>query len=197
MKLRLVASLRVTATFGLACAVGVACGDNINGSEVGAGAAGGAQATGGTKPGIDLSGGADGLGLGGDGSGAGLGMAGASCGATKLVAEPPIVNVLLVVDKSGSMDNTPAGFDSDKWSALRGALAETFDQTQDKISFGLDLYPYSGTSGEPLPAEDDCGMPAGSDVIVAVQAGPKAAPKILAALDANPPGGGYPDGRGP
>src|SRR5258705_6890066 len=88
------------------------------------------------------------------------------------------------------MNDKPAGFTSDKWTALRGALDATFAQTQSKISFGLDLYPYSGTSGQAL--SNSCEMPTGAAVVVPVQAGSKAAPLILAALDANPPDGGTP-----
>src|SRR6185369_9103602 len=51
-------------------------------------------------------------------------------------------------------------------------------------------YPYSGKSGAML--SNSCEMPTGAAVVVPVQAGTKAAPLILAALDANPPEGGTP-----
>jgi hypothetical protein len=127
--------------------------------------------------------------MGGEGSDM-LPEGGTNCGFTNLTAAPREVNVLLVVDKSLSMEETPDGFDSDKWTALRGALETTFEETEAKISFGLDLYPYSGESGEALA--DSCQMPSTSAIVVPVQAGTEATPLILKALDDNPPSGGTP-----
>jgi hypothetical protein len=187
---------------GSACIVAAACGGDTkdtsfvdpNGGTNGTGANGtGANGSGngnaGGDSGIQLTMGGDSgvqLGLGGSDE---LGAGGAGCGFTAFAADPPLVNVLLVVDKSGSMNDKPTGFTSDKWTALRGALDDTFTQTKTKVSFGLDLFPYSGTSGEVL---DGCQMPTGAAVVVPVQSGTKAAPLILAALDDNPPGGGTP-----
>lgn len=116
--------------------------------------------------------------------------AGAGCGSTRVAADPPLINVLIVVDKSASMNNKPAGFAVDKWTALHTALASTFDQTKAKISFGLELYPYSGKTGGALTSS--CEMPAGDAVVVPVADGSKSAPLILKALDDNPPSGQTP-----
>lgn len=166
----------------------VACGDDPKGSLLNMGAGANGSGTEGGRDGgliLDPNAGGDDQGLGGLGAGGD-----ASCAPTRLTGEPPLVNVLLVVDKSLSMNAQPEGFDSDKWTALRGALEGAFDATADRLSFGLDLYPYSGTSGEDL--DNDCQMPTGDEVVVEVQAGTDATPLILAALDDNPPGGGTP-----
>src|SRR4051812_26496723 len=178
---------------GLACAIAAACSDNKDTSFVdpsgggsnGSGATNGTAAKAGSQP--DLGGS---VAMNDTGGATDVGAGGADCGFTSFAADPPIVNVLLVVDKSGSMKDVPTGFGSDKWTALRGALKDTFDQTATKISFGLDLYPYSGKSGAMLA--NSCEMPTGTAVVVPVQAGTKASPLILAALDANPPEGGTP-----
>jgi hypothetical protein len=112
---------------------------------------------------------------------------GANCGFTNLTAAPLEVNVLLVVDKSASM-NEPA--ESPKWPQLQEALQATLEATEERISFGLDLYPYSGKSGAALSGE--CQMPDSGAIVVPVQAGTKARPLILAALQDNDPSGGTP-----
>ena len=76
-------------------------------------------------------------------------------------AEP--VNVLLVIDKSGSMTDMPDDFDSDKWTAMKTSVAAALAPVKDQLRLGLELYPLAG-----------CDMPDGSDVEVDVQAGGKA-----------------------
>jgi hypothetical protein len=183
-----------------ACAIAAACGGDDKptsfvaaggtasgtGAHTGTGAGNGTGNSGGDS-GIHLAVAGDANAAGGDAAG---GAGGANCGFTSFAADPPVVNVLLVVDKSGSMSDTPAGFKSDKWTALRTALDATFTDTKTKISYGLDLFPFSGKSGQALA--NSCEMPTGATVPVPVQAGTKAAPLILAALDANPPEGGTP-----
>jgi hypothetical protein len=175
---------------GFAWLCAVACGDDPKGSllDMGAGANGSGTGEGGRDGGLILdpnAGGGDDQGLGGLGAGGD-----ASCAPTRLTGEPPLVNVLLVVDKSLSMNNQPEGFDTDKWTALRGALEGALDATADRLSYGLDLYPYKGSSG--ATPEGSCQVPEGDDVVVEVQAGTDAAPLILAALDDSPPGGATP-----
>ena len=177
---------------GLSCIVAPACGGggSKDGSLLdpkggGGSAAASANGDAGEGSGIHLDVGGDSNGSAGD-----EGMGG-GCGSTRFEANPPVINVLLVVDKSLSMDDKPTGFADSKWTALRGAVDTTFSQTKAKISYGLDLFPYSGQSGQALA--DSCQMPsATAAVVVPVQAGTDAAPLILAALDANPPSGGTP-----
>ena len=164
-------------------------GDDHNSLEPGAGAASSTGA-GGAPGGIQLDlGGDQGLGTGGDGRGT-QAEGGADCGATRFDANPTLVNVLIVVDRSHSMVDQPSGFSVTKWEALRSALETTFDQTKANISYGLDLYPYSGESGQTL--DNQCQMPEGNAVVVPIQPGDVAGPLILDALDENPPEGGTP-----
>lgn len=178
----------------LTCAIAAACGDSHNDSLVDPSTSGGGDGRGGSgSAGSDTD---PGLMLPDDSNAAGMGdrnepgSAGEGCGSTKVAADPSLVNVLLVVDRSLSMTGTPAGFAADKWTALRGALASTFDQIGDQVSFGLDLYPYTGTSGEALA--ETCQMPAGDAVVVPIQPGSDAGAAILTALDDNPPEGDTP-----
>jgi hypothetical protein len=182
----------LAAGWGLAAALATACGGGsaLPGSETTGGDAEGPEAGADGGGSLNLGGGlgqGGNLNLGGDSSTA---QGGADCGATRFEANATLVNVLIVVDRSGSMTDEPDGFDTDKWTALRGALESTFEHTKANISYGLDLYPYSGKSGQALAGE--CQMPSGSSIVVPIQAGDAASPKILAALDENPPEGGTP-----
>jgi hypothetical protein len=175
----------------ISCAIAAACGASHDDSLVDATTSGGSGHGGSAGSEAD-----PGLMLPGDSNAAGMGDSpepgggGQGCGSTKVAADPPLVQVLLVVDRSLSMTATPTGFDTDKWTALRGALASTFDQIGDEVSFGLDLYPYTGTSGEAL--SETCQMPTGDEVVVPIQLGSDAGAAILAALDDNPPDGDTP-----
>jgi len=179
---------------GLSCAVAAACGSSKDGSLLDMNGTGGssanANAEGGADSGVHLTvgGDADQSSSAGDANGS---TDGGACGSSRFVANPPVINVLLVVDKSLSMEDKPTGFGVSKWDALRAALSSTLDSTSDKIRYGLDLYPYSGKSGETLA--DSCQMPSTTaPVVVPVQDGTKAAPLVLAALDDNPPSGATP-----
>ena len=78
------------------------------------------------------------------------------------------VNVLLVIDKSGSMADKPAGFSTDKWSALKTALSSSLDAVKNSLSFGLELYPLSADPQNPIPVNcssvpNDGGAPRAAD----------------------------------
>lgn len=45
-----------------------------------------------------------------------------TCGASPFESSRRPVNILLVIDKSGSMDDKPTGFEMDKWSAMKNAF---------------------------------------------------------------------------
>jgi hypothetical protein len=92
--------------------------------------------------------------------------------------------MLLVVDKSLSMNQTPEGYSSNKWLALRTALEEAFTGAEGSINFGLDLYP--------AVAAENCEMPTAEDIVVSVQSGADSAPLILAELEETAPSGGTP-----
>src|SRR5688572_29585509 len=137
----------------LSLALASACGGSEQGSTldpVGGEGSGASSSTGGK---LALGTGGDdtpGLATGGVGSGEG----GAdSCGSTRLEAALP--SMLLVVDKSLSMNQTPDGFASNKWLALRTALETTFADAEASINFGLDLYP--------AVEAENCEMPSSAD----------------------------------
>src|ERR1700716_597705 len=60
-----------------------------------------------------------------------------SCGGTTIKATARDANVLLVVDKSGSMNQKPSGFSVTKWSALSTALNDALDKSKTRLSLGL------------------------------------------------------------
>jgi len=64
-----------------------------------------------------------------------------SCGYSAVRADVRVVNMMLVVDKSKSMDQTPDGFEVNKWEALGTALQAALTNVADDINFGLTLYP--------------------------------------------------------
>jgi hypothetical protein len=105
-----------------------------------------------------------------------------TCGGMPFAASPVRANVLLVIDKSLSMADTPDGFGSDKWSAMHDALETALGAVQDDINLGSDLYPFP----------DECAVPSGDKVRVPVQTGSTALPKILEDLAAAAPSGGTP-----
>jgi hypothetical protein len=106
------------------------------------------------------------------------------CGSSPFGASLAEVHVLLVIDKSGSMAETPDGFDSDKWTAMKESLSASLSDVRDRIGLGLELYPVSG-----------CTVPDGAGVDVAVQPGVDALPDILSALEATAPSGGTPTAK--
>lgn len=143
------------------------------GSSSGGNGSGGGSSSGGTLN----------VGIGGvDGSGDGGAL---NCGETKLEAAPPIVNVLLVVDRSSSMSFEPSGFGTTRWNALKAGLEAAVDAAKARVSFGIDFFPSTGSSG--AATTDACQTPQGSEVLVPIEPGESAAPKIADALADNPP----------
>jgi hypothetical protein len=118
-----------------------------------------------------------------------------SCGHSTIAAAPPDVSVLLVIDESGSMTDKPAGFDVDKWSAMKSAMHGALTSANSSIAFGLELFPFPADKTKPIPlscTDNCCEMPAAPGINVPVGAGPTAVPKILSALDGSSPAGGTP-----
>lgn len=113
-------------------------GDGGGTSGGGANGSGGANSSGGTiSVGGSLNQGGDGSGLGGDGGG---------CGESPFESEPVPVNIMLVIDKSGSMDaEIEAG--TSRWEAMRDALNAAVDGSPESISYGLYLYPSDASCG--------------------------------------------------
>jgi hypothetical protein len=121
----------------------------------------------------------------------------AKCGGAKAEADFRTVNILLVIDKSGSMVATPQGFSTDKWTALETALKTALTKVQADINFGMILYPFSSTT--PIPPEGCerdgtcCTVEGGTAAVnVPIGAGTVTVPQILAKVQDTGPGGGTP-----
>jgi hypothetical protein len=132
----------------------------------------------------------------------GIAPAGADSGSattcTDDAAGAPSVSVLLVLDKSGSMQDTPPGYSMNRWEALRAALGSTLSRQQDSLWVGLELFPTTATPGEPIPVncreptDRCCEMPADGDMNVNVGPGGEAAAEVMSALQTSSPAGGTP-----
>ncbi|HLU65288.1 MAG TPA: vWA domain-containing protein [Kofleriaceae bacterium] len=111
------APLRLASTLLLA-ALGTACDGSVDGGGGGGGGGGGAD--GGPVPGVDAPG----------------------CDQVESVQAEPgdPADLLLVVDKSGSMDDR-LDTGQDKWQVMRGALTTVVNQYESGIRFGLMTYP--------------------------------------------------------
>jgi von Willebrand factor type A domain len=121
---------------------------------------------------------------------AGLGQ----CGNTTISADIRTVNILLVIDKSGSMTDQPDGFSVSKWAAVKTALERALTGVAGDVNLGLLMFPYSTVTQIPLLCHSNCcEVPeGGSAVNVDIDAGDRALPTILNALNAASPGGGTP-----
>lgn len=161
------------------------------GTVIGVGGSSGTGGSGGS--GIAGTGTAQG-GEGGDGTDACSTLAGlGECGGTRVEAKLAPVNLLLVVDKSGSMTDQPQGFSLDKWSAMKEALGAAVSSAPESVRFGLLAYPDARGTTIPLDCAGDlcCAVPEDGDA-VRVAVAPRNAEPIGAALEQISPGGGTP-----
>ena len=99
------------------------------------------------------------------------------CGGEAVLATPVKVNLLVVLDRSGSMKQIPSGFTDTKWSTMVGALESSLTAVQDQMAIGLVLFPDPSVVGT-----DGCGMSAGDTVLVEVDDGTVTVPLITAGL---------------
>lgn len=116
------------------------------------------------------------------------------CGVTSVEATFSASNVLLVIDKSSSMDDQPSGFEVKKWEALKAALGPALRAAQDEMTFGLLLYPFGEQAEIPLDCfEGCCEVPSEATAVqVGIEPGSGSASRVMHALDATAPGGGTP-----
>jgi len=111
------------------------------------------------------------------------------CNSAGLTATPVKVNILLVLDSSGSMRSAlPDDPNASLWDATKSALTEALDTAQSSISFGLDLFPNAG----PLQLAQLCEMPEEEGLTVPIVPGPENRAAILTAIGSKGPGGGTP-----
>jgi hypothetical protein len=190
---------------------------DVNGGGVGGGALfanGGAQVGSGGRSGAS---GGKGSGAGGGGPGGGAtGASGGSptlqpdaavsscgqsivglknCGTQTVSAQIRHPNMLIVLDKSGSTVDQPAGFNVSIWEGMKLALATSLEAAKARVSFGLELFPTSSVPGQTIPekcGDNCCDMPTTADIAVPIEDGVTGVPKILAVLNATVPSGGTP-----
>jgi len=116
------------------------------------------------------------------------------CGVTSVEASFSAANVLLVIDKSSSMDDQPEGFELKKWDALKASLEAALQHASDEMSFGLLLYPFGADAKIPLDCFDGCcEVPEGPAAVqVGITSGESGATEVMQALAKTSPGGGTP-----
>ncbi len=116
------------------------------------------------------------------------------CGATAVKAQYSTVNMLIVLDKSGSMDKTPNGFELSKWEAVNSAFEQSLPPVAGTVNFGLMMYPYSEDRVIPTECTTGCcEVQTGEAAInVPIGEGSRAVRDVLEVLNDTPPGGGTP-----
>jgi hypothetical protein len=70
--------------------------------------------------------------------------------------------VLLVLDKSSSMNSALPGGTTTRWDAMRSALDTVLRKASLTINFGLDLFPAANVP-DTCPGDTCCAMPASSE----------------------------------
>lgn len=110
------------------------------------------------------------------------------CSQTNVAATFNRINVVIVFDKSGSMNAAPEGYTKSKWSSAVDAMKKSLDPNEQLIDYGLLLYPFS-TSSEANACELESGEAA---VNVAVGPASETIPLIEELMAATKPGGGTP-----
>ena len=108
-----------------------------------------------------------------------------SGGATGTPGVGTEVNMLLLLDRSGSMADQPPGYTVDKLTALHQALTPALTGAQDRINFGLRFFPYDSRCGvEPLHEADR--------IVATIGGGADHVTVILMELSIESPEGGTP-----
>lgn len=117
-----------------------------------------------------------------------------ACGATTVHASARDVALLLVVDASGSMNQTPKGFSTNKWSAMKTALSTSLGKVKEKLSLGLEIFPRDPLTPIADPCSGNCcAMPSGEAAIeVPVGPGVSSLDPIVSTLGSFSPGGATP-----
>jgi len=122
-----------------------------------------------------------------------------TCGKGAKSAKPKPVNMLIVLDKSGSMNKEAQGVQ--RWAAMKDALGLALNEVAENINFGLELYPTPQLESDVISATacgeagNCCEMPDHVDMSVPVLSGTNAVDLIVDKLDNTEPGGGTPTAR--
>jgi hypothetical protein len=115
-----------------------------------------------------------------------------NCQESTQAATMRTVNMLILLDKSGSMGKPGLGSTASKWDAMKSALGTALGKARLTINFGLDLFPKADVSVT-CTGENCCQTAALMEPLtVAVGPGTDTVPAILSSLDAATPAGGTP-----
>ena len=125
---------------------------------------------------------------------------GKSCGATQVSADVRVVNMLLVLDSSGSMGKPATTGGQTKWAIMQQALTSALTKVENDINFGLLLYPYKegGIDATSDALTEVCAVPADSATAVNIPigsgatAGAAAVQAIIQKVQKQTPAGGTP-----
>ena len=119
-----------------------------------------------------------------------------TCSQTNLQADVRTVNMLLVIDESGSMKQHPAPTDPNtKWGEMTQALQGALPDYANDINFGLLLFPYKQGGVDTTNVQASCTLEVGAnswDVNVPINAGTQNMDLVTQAVATAIPAGGTP-----
>ena len=95
--------------------------------------------------------------------------------ATVVAESPETAELVLVVDRSGSMNAAAPGYGTTRWLGVKEALVDVTADLQSRVAFGLALFPSPG-------AEDTCAV-GGDGAVVLVEPEVDSAAAIATVLD--------------
>jgi Mg-chelatase subunit ChlD len=185
-------SLRRLATSLALCVLPLACSDsgasNANGEGSGGASTSGSGGATSTTSEVSRSGGQTGVGIDvGSGRGGAANGGESSCGIKSYDRESKPAQVILVLDRSGSMDDPPSGGSIPKWEMTLPPLRSVVTATDATIQWGLKLYPE-------LDETESC-APESIVPLIHVPIAPNNATTVVAKMDAaTPKGDGTPTG---
>jgi hypothetical protein len=103
--------------------------------------------------------------------------------------------MLIVLDESGSMNDSPSAGAPSKWEIMKQALNTALTSVDTEINFGLLLFPYKDGGIPPTDTSqaDTCAVPNDATAInVPITTGPSGLQNVLDKVAAQTPGGGTP-----